>query len=97
MSVETLRRSPRPHPRSEKRRSFPKILLLPGGLYPERKRCSRPNCRCTTGGEALHGPYRYRRWFENGRRRRLYVKMADAERVQAAVQYHEGQDELTAR
>jgi hypothetical protein len=59
-------------------RSFPKIAPLPGGLYAERKRCNRTNCRCSAGGDALHGPYLYRRWVENGRLRREYVKPAEA-------------------
>ena len=85
MSVETLQRSgPAPSPRG-KRRSFPKIAPLPGGLYAERKRCNRPNCRCAAGGEALHGPYLYRRWMENGRLRRRYVRPADADRVRAGL------------
>jgi hypothetical protein len=58
---------------------------LPGGLYAERKRCNRPNCRCSAGGEALHGPYLYRRWLENGRLRRQYVKAVDAERIRAGL------------
>ncbi len=85
MSKETLRHSGRTRSPHEKRRSFPKIAPLPGGLYAERKRCNRPNCRCAAAGEALHGPYLYRRWVENGRLRRQYVKLADAERVRAGL------------
>ncbi len=85
MSKETLRQARRAPSASEKRRSFPKIRPLPGGLYEERKRSNRPNCRCAAGGEALHGPYLYRRWMENGRLRRQYVKAADAERVRAGL------------
>jgi hypothetical protein len=62
-----------------------KIKALPGGLSVERRRCSRPNCHCSEGGEALHGPYLYRRWLESGRRRRQYVKPADAEQVRAGI------------
>ncbi len=69
----------------EKRRSAPKIVPLPGTMYAERKRCNRPNCRCAAGGDALHGPYLYRRWLENGRLRRQYVKPAEAEQVRAAL------------
>jgi hypothetical protein len=58
---------------------------LPGRLHAERKRCNRPNCRCVAGGDALHGPYLYRRWLEHGRRRRQYVKAADAARVRAGL------------
>ena len=54
-------------------------------MYAERKRCNRPNCRCAAGGEALHGPHLYRRWMQNGRLRRQYVKPADAERVRAGL------------
>jgi hypothetical protein len=85
MSVETLRRSQRPRACSEKRRSVPKIAPLPGRLYAERKRCNRPNCRCVAGGDALHGPYLFRRWVENGRRRRQYVKASDADQVRAGL------------
>jgi hypothetical protein len=85
MSEETLRAADRARSPSEKRRSFPKISPLPGGLYAERKRCNRPNCRCATGGDALHGPYLYRRWSELGRLRRQYVKAGDAERVRAGL------------
>jgi hypothetical protein len=85
MSVETLRRSRRAGRSTEKCRSAPKIAPLPGRLYAERKRCNRPNCRCVAGGEALHGPYLCRRWLENGRRRRQYVKAADADWVRAGL------------
>lgn len=85
MSQETLQRSGRTRSPHEKRRSFPKMEALPGSLHAERKRCNRPNCRCAAGGEALHGPYLYRRWLEGGRLRRQYVKAADAERVRAGL------------
>ena len=83
--IETLGRAGRALPLHEKCRSFPKIEPLPGSLHAERKRCNRPNCRCVAGGEALHGPYLYRRWLENGRLRRQYVKAADAERVREGL------------
>jgi hypothetical protein len=85
MGVETLRASQPPRLHDENGRSAPKIPPLPGRLYAEQKRCNRPNCRCVAGGEALHGPYLYRRWLENGHRRRQYVKHADAERVRAGI------------
>src|SRR5215213_5274787 len=85
MGEETLQRSRRGRPSYEKRRSFPKMRPLPGRLYAERKRCNRPNCRCTAGGEALHGPYLSRRWTEDGRLRRQYVRAADADRVRAGL------------
>jgi hypothetical protein len=85
MSEETLRLSRCAPSSHEKCHFVPKITPLSGGLYAERKRCNRPNCRCSAGGEALHGPYLYRRWVENGRRRRQYVRQADEERVKAAL------------
>jgi len=54
-------------------------------MYAERKRCNRPSCRCAAGGDALHGPYLYRRWLENGRLRRQYVKAAESEQVRAGL------------
>jgi len=85
MTQETLQTA-HPAPSTRKKcRSFPKIVPLPGGIYAERKRCNRPNCRCSAGGEALHGPYLYRRWMEDGRLRRQYVKRVDAERVRAGL------------
>jgi hypothetical protein len=60
-------------------------VALPGGLYAERKRCNRPSCRCVSGGDALHGPYLYRRWLDNGRLRSQYVKAADADRIRAGL------------
>jgi hypothetical protein len=85
MSVEALQASWGTSSPHEKRRSFPKISPLPGGLYAERKRCSRPNCRCVAGGDALHGPYLFRRWRENGRLRRQHVKPVDADRIRAGI------------
>ena len=85
VSAESLQRSRRSHLQHEKRRSFPKIRPLPGGLFSERKRCNRSNCRCVAGGDALHGPYLYRRWTEAGRLRRQYVKATDSDRVRAGL------------
>jgi hypothetical protein len=85
MTQETLATSRHTRSPHEKCRSFPKIRPLPGGLYAEQKRCNKPNCRCSAGGDALHGPYLYRRWVENGRLRRQYVKAAQADRVRAGL------------
>ena len=85
MSVGTLRSTRGAGSHNEMRRSLHKIRPLPGGLYAELRRCSRPNCRCVAGGDALHGPYLYRRWLESGRRRSQYVKAADADRVRAGL------------
>src|SRR3954454_13793544 len=73
-----------PSPR-KKCRSFPKIKALPGGLYAERMRCNRTECHCSEGGDGLHRPYLYRRWLENGRRRRQYVSATDKDQVRAAL------------
>src|SRR5437867_1258388 len=62
---------------------LPKTTPLPGTLRAEWKRCGKPNCRCTSG--ALHGPYWYRRWREDGRQRRAYVRAGDLERVRDAL------------
>jgi hypothetical protein len=85
MGVETLQRSRRAPSSSKRRHSGHKIVPLPGGLYAERRRCNRSNCRCATGGDAPHGPYLFRRWIEGGQRRRQYVRGTDAERVLAGL------------
>ena len=60
-----------------------KTAPLAGFLRPELIRCGKPACRCARG--ALHGPYLYRRWREDGRQRRAYVRPGDADRVRAAL------------
>jgi hypothetical protein len=85
MSVETLRSAGHTRGLHKSSRSVPKIVPLPGTLYAEWKRCNRPNCCCVAGGDALHGPYLCRRWLENGRRRRQYVRAADADCIRAAL------------
>ena len=62
--------------------SRPKIAPLPGFLQADLVRCGKPNCRCARGQR--HGPYWYRRWHENGREHRQYIKAADVEAVRAA-------------
>ena len=44
-----------------------------GSLHPEWKRCGKPTCRCRLG--ALHGPYWYRHFREDGRQRKRYVPL----------------------
>lgn len=85
MSKETLQQSRRTRSQNKSRRFAPKTVPLPGRLYGERKRCNRLSCRCAAGGDALHGPYLFRRWVEQGQRRRQYVKAPDAERVRAGI------------
>jgi hypothetical protein len=62
---------------------LPKIAPLPGALRANFVRCGKPACRCARG--ELHGPYLYRRWREGGRQKRQYVKQADAQAVEAAL------------
>ena len=85
MSKETLRRSQRVSvPVAEKKsRSMRKITPLPGVLRAELVRCGKPMCHCARGER--HGPYLYRRWRDEGRQRRQYVKAGEAERVRAGL------------
>jgi hypothetical protein len=85
MNVETFRDAQQASTQNEECRSVRKIMPLSGGLYAEQKRCGRLTCRCSVGGDARHGPYLYRRWLENGRRRSQYVKSADADRVRDGI------------
>lgn len=64
-------------------RSVRKIAPLPGVLRAERVRCGKRSCRCARG--TRHGPYLYRRWREDGRQRRRYVRPADAADVRAGL------------
>lgn len=58
---------------------------LPGTLISQYVKCGKPNCKCARG--ALHGPYWYRFWREDGYRlRKQYVRLADLEQVRAACQ-----------
>jgi hypothetical protein len=60
-----------------------KMLPLPGVLRAEWVRCGKPSCRCVRGER--HGPYLFRRWRQNGRQRRQYVKPSEAEQVAEAL------------
>jgi len=67
---------------------FPKARPTLGSLHTEWKRCGKPSCRCARG--ALHGPYWYRRWREDGRQRRQYVPAGEVEQVRAEIaRYHD--------
>jgi len=61
---------------------------LLGFLHPEKKRCGKENCRCTSGREEdLHGPYYYRRWRdEEGNQRREYVPRDETDEVRARIE-----------
>jgi hypothetical protein len=69
--------------------SFPK-QTLPGSVHIEWKKCGRPWCHCAKG-KRLHGPYYYRRWRENGKQKRAYVKMKDLEETLLAVELHKSE------
>ena len=57
-------------------------------------RCGRPNCHCANGG-TRHGPYHYRVWREAGRVRKVYIPVADVERVRAQCDlYHDFRERL---
>lgn len=62
---------------------WPKIEPLPGSLRAEFRRCGKPTCRCARG--QLHGPYYCRRWWENGRQHKAYVRRSQLEDVRAAL------------
>ena len=51
--------------------SLPRSDPQRGSLHLEWKRCGKADCRC--GGGALHGPYWYRHFREDGRQRKQYV------------------------
>ncbi len=82
--TETLRRTSRAPAPNENGDLVRKTEPLSGTLRAETVRCGKPACRCALGGER-HGPYLYRRWREDRRQRRQYVRPADAEGVQAAI------------
>ena len=54
-----------------------------GAVCAQWVRCGKPACRCAAG--ALHGPYPYLFWREDGRLRKRYVRAAEAVNVGAAV------------
>ena len=60
-----------------------KIVPLAGVIRAEWVRCGKAGCHCATGQR--HGPYLYRRWREDGRQRREYVRAADRQRVEDAI------------
>jgi hypothetical protein len=68
---------------NKKCRLLPKIEPIRGSLQADWKKCGKPTCRCARGQR--HGPYWSRRWREDGRQRRRYVRPADAERVRAGL------------
>jgi hypothetical protein len=61
---------------------LPKKLL--GAVCEQWVRCGKPRCKCAHG--ELHGPYFYRFVRRGGRQRKVYVRLAEAERVRAACE-----------
>lgn len=59
------------------RNSLPKTL--PGVVCRQMVRCGKVGCKCQSG--ALHGPYYYRFWREDGRLRKQYVPKKQLETV----------------
>lgn len=60
---------------------------LVGSLQTRFKRCGKENCRCASGRqEDLHGPYYHRLWYENGERRREYVRLENVDQVREKIE-----------
>jgi hypothetical protein len=62
---------------------LPKTDFLKGSLHLEMKRCGRPNCRCVRG--YLHGPFFYRRFRQDGRQRKQYVRQENVAETLSAI------------
>jgi hypothetical protein len=60
---------------------------LRGSLQAEYRGCGKPRCRCRWGPK--HGPYHYRYWWEDGRRRKAYVPQRELAQVQAAIERYQ--------
>jgi hypothetical protein len=70
-------------PEDENGGLFPKTSPLLGSLHLEWRRCGKKGCRCARG--EWHGPYVYRYWYQDGRRRKAYVPHARIEEVAAGI------------
>lgn len=69
--------------------------MLDGYVRAERVKCGKPNCKCSRG--ELHGVYYYRYTWDEGRRRKSYVKRSEVEQVRAAcAEYRKLQRQLRA-
>jgi hypothetical protein len=60
---------------------IPLPQTLSGVVLEQYKRCGRRNCRCSSG--ALHGPYFYRYWRQDGHLRKAYVPRNEVEAVRS--------------
>ncbi len=81
--------------RRPKRKRWPKWYRLDrckdgelvGSLQERFKGCGRSNCKCASGRqEDLHGPYYFRLWYEDGERRREYVRLSDVDQVREKIE-----------
>lgn len=70
-------------PRSKKVvESLPKIVTTPAyrfSVCAQYVKCGKANCKCVSG--QLHGPYYAAFWKEDGRIRKRYIRLADAEQM----------------
>ena len=69
-------------PKTEK--TLPKIFVMysNGGIYLQRVRCGKKNCKCSRG--IKHITYYYM-WREGGRQRKAYIRKSDLEEIRAEV------------
>ncbi len=70
--------------------------MLVGNVYKEYVRCGTPGCRCNRGER--HGPYFYLRSYENGRRRKRYIRKADVAQVKEQCEaYYRAREEVQSQ
>ena len=53
------------------------------GLYRQRVRCGKPNCRCSRG--ELHEGYSYLMWREEGRQKKIYIPLRLVPELSAVI------------
>jgi hypothetical protein len=85
---KVLPKTPRPMP--------DELAALAGSVCAQRVRCGRANCRCKSGGDALHGPYFYHFRREGGRLRKRYLRPDEVEATRAACARGRARRETTA-
>lgn len=62
------------------------LPVLSGSVCAQFVRCGRANCGCKVGGAALHGPYFYHFFREDGRQRKRYLKPDEVEATREACE-----------
>ena len=70
-------------------------LLLQGSLFERYTVCSRPGCKCHSGGR--HGPRHYLVISENGQQRQKYVPKAFVEVTKEGLSQHSRLREIVDR